>query len=73
MISLTEVTKLNKYFLLLLGLSVFLNVITIVMFAAAFGLIPALGISKPVGITVGGVCIVLASAACFAAVLLNRK
>lgn len=68
-----EVNALNKYFLLLIGLSIFLNVITIVMFAAAFGLIPALAISKPVGITVGGVCIVLASVACFSAVLLNRK
>ena len=73
MISKTEVTRLNKYFVLCLCLSVFLNVITLVLFAAAFGLIPAFYVSKPVGIAVGCVCVVLSSAACFLAVRLNRK
>lgn len=64
---------MNKYFVLLLGLSVFLNILALVMFAGAFGLLPALAVSKPVGITVALVCVVLSSIACFMGVRLNRK
>lgn len=73
MISRKEVTRLNKFFALFLCLSVFLNVVTLVLFAAAFGLLPAFAVSKPVGIALGCVCVVLSSVTCFLAVRLNRK
>lgn len=64
---------MNKIFLLCLALSVLLNVVTLVMFMGAFGVIPGVTISRPVGISIGLVCVVLSSVLCFTGIRLNRK
>ncbi len=64
---------MNKIFLLCLALSVLLNVVTLVMFMGAFGVISGVTISRPVGISIGLVCVALSSVLCFAGIRLNRK
>ncbi|MCR4906511.1 MAG: hypothetical protein K6A33_10565 [Clostridiales bacterium] len=64
---------MNKSFVLFLMLSVLLNVVTIILLAGAFGVLPGITVSKPVGISAALVCAVLSSVSCLTAIRLNRK